>query len=186
MLKILPGVMAGVPLAFIRAWSRAAWLYVAAYDEGLVDYLETRNLKEWEKHREATVRGDAVVEAMGAVRTAEEKRAAEARAWELHKNAEHFPRVRRNEFSRSGRRSAPRRSTERRTRQRSTERRTRQRTIRSVVCVRVRLRLHLCLRFWWCFMLSLRESLCWVLFHVGLCSVGIPGHLYILRSMYDV
>ena len=35
MLKTLPGVMAGVPLAFIRAWSRVTWLYVVAYDEGL-------------------------------------------------------------------------------------------------------------------------------------------------------
>lgn len=80
MLKILPGTMSGVPLEFIRAWSRVKWLYVAAYDEGLVDYLETRDLTEWGKHREATKRGDAVVEARGAVKTAKEKAAAEAKA----------------------------------------------------------------------------------------------------------
>ena len=80
MLKILPGAMRGVSLEFTRAWSRVTWLYVAVYDDGLVEYPESRDLKEWESHRGATAREDAVVEARGAVRTAEEKRAAKAKA----------------------------------------------------------------------------------------------------------
>lgn len=45
MLEILPGALSGVPLGFIRAWSRVTWLYLEAYDEGLVDYLQVRDLK---------------------------------------------------------------------------------------------------------------------------------------------
>lgn len=77
MLQILPGALSGVPARFIRAWSRVTWLYIEAYDEGLVDYLEYRDLKEWGKHREATARGDAVVQARGAGKTEEQKKAAE-------------------------------------------------------------------------------------------------------------
>ncbi|CAN0449151.1 unnamed protein product, partial [Ectocarpus fasciculatus] len=47
MLKILPGALSGVPLEHIRAWSRLVWLYVEAYDDGVVDYLNDRELKEW-------------------------------------------------------------------------------------------------------------------------------------------
>eukprot|EP00752_Nemacystus_decipiens_P014964 g13323.t1 len=82
MLKILPGTMSDVPLEFIRAWSRVAWLYAEAYDYGLEDYLESRALKQWGKHREATARGDAVVQARGAGTTNEEKTKAEKKALE--------------------------------------------------------------------------------------------------------
>ncbi|CAN0111035.1 unnamed protein product, partial [Ectocarpus sp. 6 AP-2014] len=51
MLKILPGALSGVPLEHIRAWSRLVWLYVEAYDDGVVDYLKDRELKEWNTHR---------------------------------------------------------------------------------------------------------------------------------------
>ncbi len=80
MLQILPGALSSVPARFIRAWSRVAWLYIEAYDEGLVDYLKYRDLKEWGKHREATARGDAVIQARGAGNTEDEKKAAEAKA----------------------------------------------------------------------------------------------------------
>ncbi|CAN0252689.1 unnamed protein product [Scytosiphon promiscuus] len=78
MLKILPGAMSGVPVGHIRAWSRVTWLYINAYKHGLVEYLKDRDLKKWGTHREATARGDAVVEARGAEQTAVDKRAAEA------------------------------------------------------------------------------------------------------------
>ncbi|CAB1108389.1 unnamed protein product [Ectocarpus sp. CCAP 1310/34] len=80
MLQVLPGALSGVPARFIRAWSRVTWLYIEAYDEGLEDYLEYRDLKEWGKHREATARGDAVIQARGAGKTPEQKKAAEAKA----------------------------------------------------------------------------------------------------------
>ena len=67
----------GVPLEHIRAWSRVVWLYIEAYDDGMVDYLKDRELKEWNTHREATQRGDAVVEATGGRKTQAEKDAAE-------------------------------------------------------------------------------------------------------------
>ncbi|CAB1109181.1 unnamed protein product [Ectocarpus sp. CCAP 1310/34] len=80
MLQVLPGALSGVPARFIRAWSRVTWLYIEAYDEGLGDYLEYRDRKEWGKHREATDRGDAVIQARGAGKTPEQKQAAEAKA----------------------------------------------------------------------------------------------------------
>ena len=74
MLEILPGALSGVPLDFIRGWSRVTWLYLEAYDEGLVDYLECRDLKSWMTHRSATNTGDAVVQAReGAGKSNEEK-----------------------------------------------------------------------------------------------------------------
>jgi len=39
MLDILPDTMRNVPVEFTRAWSRVTWLYIAAYDDGLVDTL---------------------------------------------------------------------------------------------------------------------------------------------------
>lgn len=39
MLKILPGIMSGVPVDFVCAWSKVSWLYIEAYNEGLLDYL---------------------------------------------------------------------------------------------------------------------------------------------------
>ncbi|CAB1098726.1 unnamed protein product [Ectocarpus sp. CCAP 1310/34] len=65
MLEILRGAMSGVPLDHIRAWSRVVWLYVEAYDDGLEGYLKDREAKEWHTHRQATRRGNAVVEATG-------------------------------------------------------------------------------------------------------------------------
>lgn len=80
MLKILPGSLRGVPLRFIRAWCRISWLYLEAYDKGLVDYLEIRDLNGWHTHRLSTDRGDAVFLARGKGKTEEEKRVAEAKA----------------------------------------------------------------------------------------------------------
>lgn len=80
MLKLIPGALSGVPLGFIRAWSRVTWLYLEAYDDGLVDYLECRDLKAWMTHRSSTDMGDAVVLARGKGKTEEEKQAAEAKA----------------------------------------------------------------------------------------------------------
>ncbi|CAN0462764.1 unnamed protein product, partial [Hapterophycus canaliculatus] len=54
MLEILPDALSGVPLGFIRGWSRVTWLYLEAYDDGLVDYLQCRDLKAWKTHRSAT------------------------------------------------------------------------------------------------------------------------------------
>ncbi|CAB1115409.1 unnamed protein product [Ectocarpus sp. CCAP 1310/34] len=65
MLQILPGTMRDVPVEFTRAWSR---------------YLKSRDLTQWTKHREATARGDQVVEARGGGKTIEEKKAAEEKA----------------------------------------------------------------------------------------------------------
>lgn len=80
MLEILPDTMRNVPVEFTRAWSRVTWLYIAAYDDGLVEYLKSRDLTQWTKHREATAMGDQVVEARGGGKTAEEKKAAEDKA----------------------------------------------------------------------------------------------------------
>ncbi|CAB1106199.1 unnamed protein product [Ectocarpus sp. CCAP 1310/34] len=81
MLEILPGALSGVPLGFVRGWSRVTWLYLEAYDEGLVDYLEVRDLKKWLSHRSPTERGDSVVLARaGAGKTEEEKKKAEEKA----------------------------------------------------------------------------------------------------------
>lgn len=80
MLKLIPGTLSGVPLGFIRAWSRVTWLYLEDYDDGLVDYLECRDLKAWMTHRSSTDRGDAVVLARGKGKTEEEKQAAEKKA----------------------------------------------------------------------------------------------------------
>ncbi|CAB1098143.1 unnamed protein product [Ectocarpus sp. CCAP 1310/34] len=81
MLKILPGALSGVPLRFMRGWSRVTWLYLEAYDEGLVDYLEVRDLKKWLSHRSPTERGDSVVLARaGAGKSSEKKKKAEEKA----------------------------------------------------------------------------------------------------------
>ncbi|CAB1105158.1 unnamed protein product [Ectocarpus sp. CCAP 1310/34] len=81
MLEILPGALSDVPLGFVRGWSRVTWLYLEAYDEGLVDYLEVRDLKKWLSHRSPTERGDSVVLARaGAGKTEEEKKKAEEKA----------------------------------------------------------------------------------------------------------
>ena len=146
MLEIMPGVMAVVPLAFIRAWSRATWLYAAAYDEGLVDYLETRNLKEWEKHREATVRGDAVVDLRGAVRTAEENRAAEARALAAAQECRTFST--RHQAKRVFKKWKEKRAQGEKDGEGSEGREL---FVALCACVCVYVCIYLCVRVWWCF-----------------------------------
>lgn len=62
MLKILPGVIGGVTLGYIRAWSRVTWLYIEAYDEGLANFeieKKNRHLKRFTSYRAALGRGDA-------------------------------------------------------------------------------------------------------------------------------
>ena len=80
MLEILQGALSGVPLEHTRAWSGVVWLYVEAYDDGMVDYLKDRELKEWHTHREVTRRGYAVSEATAGGETQAEKDAAAAEA----------------------------------------------------------------------------------------------------------
>eukprot|EP00904_Undaria_pinnatifida_P005939 jgi/Undpi1/2475/HiC_scaffold_13.g05854.m1 len=79
MLEILPGALSGVPLEHIRG-CRVVWLYVEAYDDGMVNFLRDRELKEWHTHREATRREDAVLEATGGGKTQAEKDAAAGKA----------------------------------------------------------------------------------------------------------
>ena len=43
--EILPGALRDIPLGFIHGWSRVTWLYLEAFDKGLVDYLKVRDLK---------------------------------------------------------------------------------------------------------------------------------------------
>ena len=49
-----------------------------AHKQGLVEFLEDRDLKKREIHLEATARVDAAVEARGGENTADDKKAAEA------------------------------------------------------------------------------------------------------------
>eukprot|EP00903_Cladosiphon_okamuranus_P014705 g13627.t1 len=90
MLKILPGTMSGVPLGHIRAWSRVAWLYVEAYDDGLEDYLKDCDLKYWNTPREATKRGDPIVEAGGGGGSKQQQEAAVAKAMAASKENRTF------------------------------------------------------------------------------------------------
>ena len=107
MLEILPDTMRNVPVEFTRAWSRVTWLYIAAYDDGLVEYLKSRDLTQWTKHREATAMGDQVVEARGGGKTAEEKKAAEDKALADAQECRTSSTSRARECSKSGRRGAP-------------------------------------------------------------------------------